>query len=126
MIEQDLVTFLTTRPALTAIQDTRVYPDRLPQSPPLPAMVFFSISDPASYTHDGETLKEERFQFDCWAKDPLTAIRQKNELRNACSGFKGMMGDTYIEAAFFENSRTLDDDETGLYRRIAEIVFHYK
>lgn len=127
MIEQGIVTFVRAHTPLTALQGTRIYPDSLPQEPTLPATVFFSISDPSSYSHDGQSSwKEQRFQFEAWAKDPLAAITLKNTLRSAFGGFKGMMGATEVYAAFVENGRTLDDDETGVYRRVLEIVFQYK
>ena len=66
------------------------------------------------------------FCGEAWAKDPLAAITLKNTLRSAFGGFKGMMGATEVYAAFVENGRTLDDDETGVYRRVLEIVFQYK
>lgn len=126
MIEEGITAYLKTYTPLVVIQGTRVWPDILPETPELPATTFISISDPSSYTHTGEAMKEQRFQFDCWAKDPLTAIRLKNTIRQAFSGFRGMMGSTEVYAAFPENSRPMDDDETGLYRRIIEVLFHYK
>lgn len=127
MIEQGIVIFVRTHAPLVALQGTRIYPDALPQEPTLPATVFFSISDPSDYSHGGQSSwKEQRFQFESWAKDPLAAITLKNALRSALGGFKGMMGATEVYAAFVENGRTLDDDETGVYRRVLEIVFQYK
>lgn len=126
MIEEGIVEYLTTYSPLVALQALRVWPDMLPQSPILPATVFLSISDPSAYSHTGETMKEQRFQFDCWATTPLEAIRLKNTIRQAFRGFKGMLGSTEVYAAFPENSRPLDDDETGLYRRIIEVLFQYK
>lgn len=127
MIEEGLIAYLTTHPLLVVMQETRVYPDRLPQAPTLPATVFFSVSDPSEYSHSGTSAwKQQRFQFDCWADNPLDAIRLKNTLRDALSGYRGMMGNTEIYAAFAENSRTFDDDETGLFRRILEINFEYR
>lgn len=127
MIEESLVYYLTHHNPLVALQADRVYPDRLPQDPTLPATVFFSISDPSDYSHSGQsTWKQQQFQFDCWATAPLAAIKLKNTLREALSGYKGMMHQTEIYAVFVENTRTLDDDETGLYRRALDIVFQYK
>ena len=127
MIEAGLVTYLSEYAPLTALIGTRLYPDRLPQSPTLPAVVYFSVSDPGSYSHDGETdWREEIFQFDCWGVTPLEAISVKNALRGALSGYKGMMGSVTVEAAFVQGGRTMDDDETGLFRRILEVVFQYK
>ncbi|MBI5964936.1 MAG: hypothetical protein HY863_15765 [Chloroflexi bacterium] len=127
MIETSIVTYLTTHAPLVAMQETRVWPDRLPQDPTVPATVFFSVSDPTDYSHSGPSAwKEQRFQFDCWANNPLEAIELKNRTRRAFSGYKGMMGTTEIYAAFVENARTMDDDETGLYRRVLEVLFQYK
>jgi hypothetical protein len=127
MIEEGIIAYLTTYNPLVAMQSTRIYPDRLPQTPTLPATVFLSISDPEEYNQSGPSeWKEQRFQFDCWADNPLDAIKLKNTLRDAVSGFKGMMGTTEVYAAFADNGRTMDDDETGLYRRILEVLFQYK
>lgn len=127
MIEQGIVTFVKNYAPLMALQGARIYPDSLPQDPTLPATVFFSISDPSDYSQDGQSSwKEQRFQFDCWAKDPMAAITLKNTLRSALGGFKGLLGATAVYAVFVENGRTMNDDETGVYRRVLEIVFQYK
>jgi hypothetical protein len=127
MIETDIINYLVTHAPLVALQGTRVYPDRLPQDPTLPATVFLSISDPSNYSHSGASAwHEQRFQFDCWGNTPTDAIRLKNTLRQALSGYKGMMGNTEIYATFAENARPLNDDETGLFRRVLEIAFQYK
>lgn len=127
MIEEGIVAFATNHGPLVAIQGTRIYPDVLPQVPTLPATVFFSIGDPSDYSQDGQSSwKEQRFQFDCWANDPWKAIELKNTIRSAFGGFKGAMGSTEVYATFVENGRALDDDESGLFRRVLEIVFQYK
>ena len=127
MIEEGIVSYLTTYAPLVALQAERVYPDRLPQDPTVPATVFLSLSDPDDYSHSGATgYKEQRFQFDCWGTDPLAAIRLKNTLKRALRGYKGMMGNTEVYATFIEGGRAFDDDETGLFRRIVEVLFQYK
>lgn len=127
MIEEGIFTYLSTYEPLVQLQADRVYPDSLPQDPTVPATVFLSLSDPEDYSHSGVTgYKEQRFQFDCWDTEPMGAIRLKNTLRQALGGFKGMMGDTEVYAAFVEGGRALDDDGTGLFRRIVEVLFLYK
>lgn len=126
IIEEGIVAYVTSHAPLVAIQGARIYPDVLPQSPTLPASVFFSISDPSDYSHTGEAMKEQRFQFDCWGRTPMEAIQLKNAYRQAFSGFKGLMGSVEIYAAFPDSARTMNDDETGLYRRVLEVLFHYK
>lgn len=126
IIEEGIIAFVTSHAPLAALQGTRIYPDVLPQDPTLPASVFFSISDPDGYSHSGETMKEQRFQFDCWGRTPIEAIQLKNAYRQAFSRFKGLMGSVEIYAAFPEGARTMNDDETGLYRRVLEVLFQYK
>lgn len=126
IIEEGIVAYVTSHAPLVAIQGARIYPDVLPQSPTLPASVFFSISDPSGYNHTGEAMKEQRFQFDCWGRTPMEAIRLKNTYRQAFSGFKGLMGSVEIYAAFPDSARTMNDDEAGLYRRVLEVLFQYK
>jgi hypothetical protein len=127
MIEEGIVAYLTTYPALVALQSTRLYPVTLPQSPTLPCMKFQRVSGPLEYTHSGQSAwAEARFQFDCWGDTPLIAKQLAQSLKSALSGFKGTLGMIDIYAAFIENDVDDFDEETGVFRQIVDVMFEYK
>ena len=61
---EDLFTFLSSNVASVA---SRIYPNKLPQSPTLPAIRYFQVSEPFEHSHDGPSgFHHPRFQLDCF------------------------------------------------------------
>lgn len=127
MLEEGIVTYLTSVTVLVALQGNRVWPNRLPQNPTLPATTFREISNVPEYSHNGPSGYENvRMQFNCWATDPLAAKQLARALKRALSGFKGMMGSSSIGGCFLANSMDDFDDPTGLSRVIVDFEFEYE
>lgn len=127
IIEQGLTVFLTTYPPLMDLQGTRLYPDNLPQSPTLPATVYQRISGVVDYSQSGQSEPQNaRFQFTCWAVDPLAAKLLARVLKTAVSGYRGLMGTVEIQEAFVENETGGQEPDTGLYREIVDVIFGFK
>lgn len=69
-IEADIRTALTGHAGLSALVGTRIYPDKLPQNPTYPAIVYQRISTPRAQAISGTVASAApRFQFSIYAKD---------------------------------------------------------
>jgi hypothetical protein len=89
--------------------------------------VYQRITTGTDYSHDGPLqLEHARFQFSCWATDPLSAMQVANALKAALSGFRGMMGDVKIEESFVENRFGNHEPDTGLYREVMDVTIGFK
>jgi hypothetical protein len=98
---------------------TRIYPNRLPQTPTFPAVRYLQITDPPEHTHSGRSsLRHPRYQFDCFDLDTEThdgylgAVSLARELLALLDGYKGPLGALTCEAGFSENARDNYDPET--------------
>lgn len=93
LIEQALYSYLSNYAGLTALVSTRIYPDVCPQEPTLPYVVFQKIHDQPGYVMGGETgISDAVFQFDAVSTSSLEAKNVAEQLRQALSGFSGVMG----------------------------------
>lgn len=127
IIEEALTAYLTIYPPLALLQGARLYPNTLPQDATMPATVYQRVSTGTDYSHDGPLeLQHARFQFSCWATDPLTAMSVVSALGAALSGYRGMMGDVKIEESFLENRFGNHEPDTGLHREVIDVTFGYK
>lgn len=109
--EEALFTYLST---LGLSCSTRVYPIRLPQGVPLPAMTYQLVSDAHDYTQTGQsTLNDPRYQINCWGSTYGDAKSLAEALIAQVSGYKGSMGSATTYAAFMEDDRDNVDPVTG-------------
>lgn len=72
-VDSDLVTRLTGHAGLAALIGTRVYPNRLPDSPTVPAVVYQKITDVADVGQASIAGKRHRYQITGWAATHLEA-----------------------------------------------------
>jgi len=111
MIE-NVIAKLKGAPDIAAIADGRVYPGRLPQNAPVPAVIVTQISGPPVYTDDGESLlTRSRVQVDAWAATYTDAKLLAREVKATLSGFFGTVGNTLFRFVLIDDER--DDDEGG-------------
>lgn len=127
MLEAGITTFILANGPLTAIISDRLYPDVLPQSPTLPALVYQVLPATLDYSHDGDShLDRVRVQFSCWATSPTSAANLRETLRLALSGFSGQMGTAKVPAVFIEDQGGGQDEATGLFRKIVDGIFWHQ
>lgn len=124
VLEEGLVSYLSTYAGLVALISTRVYPVRIPQGATLPCLTFQRISTPRILTHQtsGATgdLAHPRFQFDAWATTQKAAKAITDQVRAALNGKTGAIGAgasaVTIRAALVDNESPEYDTESELYR----------
>ncbi len=83
--------------AVTALIQDRVYPKRIPQGKPLPA-VRFDVEPKSSIQHCGgvTNVRQDRVRFTVEAADYKTAQAVATAIAAALDGFQGTIGATRI------------------------------
>lgn len=123
-IEQAIYTYLTAAP-----RSLTVYPVRLPQDPPLPAVTYTRIATPMIRTIRGGKVFNPVFQLDCWATTYAGAKGLAASVRDALDGFSGLMGGAngvQVQAVYVTSE--MDDFEAipGIYRVIVEATIWHE
>lgn len=110
-IEQGLRTYLTS-----SITDLRLYPDRLPQQPDLPAAIYQRISTTTFYTHDGDTCTDDvRIQISAFGVRRIDADELLDKIRAKLAGLSGDMGGVRVGRVFLRNQVASYEPEVDYY-----------
>lgn len=113
-LKRDLWLYLTTHPEVSALIAGRLYPERLPETPALPAATYLQVSSMPTYAHDGPTgWGRARVQLDAYAETPLEAEEVADALSAALAGWHG--ADRHY-AGFEETRADTPEPELGRYR----------
>jgi len=117
MTVEDLCTFLKADSNLNALIAQRVYPQKLPQSALLPALVFNQVHGKFGTTMENASgYAVEAFQISCIGGSYFDAKNVARKVRNAIEGFKGTMGSTMVYGVFQQSERDTYDPEVLEYR----------
>lgn len=128
-IEEAIYSKTTTHPAIVELMSTRLYPNKLPQNPTLPAATYMRVSTPRVHTHDtsGKSgLASPRFQFDFYASSYLAAKNLAEAFRDIWEGFKGHVGNVRIDSCLSQNETDFYEDVSGLYRRSIDFIIYHQ
>lgn len=127
MIEDALYSIITANADVTAIIGDRIYPDKLPQKPTLPTLVYYNVGGTPQGQHSGAaTLEFTRFQIDAYAKTSRSAKLLLDAVRQAVESYRGLVGGVRIDTiSIIEHAVGDYDDVPDDYRRTTEIgVWH--
>lgn len=126
MLDPQMVAYLKTVTPYNTLVSGRIYPDRLPDPPVLPATVYQRVSAPRDAAYDGPLgFNWSRYQFDTWALTRAEARSVARELSRAMLGFSGMMGVTHVAIPSQPQDIDMYETETGYYRVMSEyIIWH--
>ncbi len=116
---EDLVSYFTTRPALIALVDERVYPLRLPQGPTFPAVFYQQVGGLPEHSHDSEASRNPRVQFTVCAKTYAATVDVAAQVRVAVDAWYASM----IGAAFVESSIDMSDPTPAIYQVVLDVMF---
>jgi N-acyl-L-homoserine lactone synthetase len=124
MIEDGLYSYLIARPAIKAIIGNRLYPDRLPQEPTLPALVYNNVGGAPVDHHSGPAVLEStRFQIDAFAKTSRDARMLIDAVRLALESYRGSMGTHRVDTILVLEHAVGDfDDIPDDFRRMSEFM----
>jgi hypothetical protein len=124
VLEEGLLSYLSTYGGLVTLIDDRVFEFRMPQGVTLPCLTYQRISTARELTHDtsGATgdLASPRFQFDAWSETGKEAKLITDQVRAALNGKVGEIGAApnaiTIRAALVEDEVPEYYPEPKLYR----------
>lgn len=106
---------------------TRVYPERLPQQPTLPAIVFDIIDGVPQYHRDDDDLDRVRVQLGLWAETATARTTLTEEVRTATSGVRGTYGGEVFAEILWDNIQNGEyDPELNLYQRLVDLIVWHR
>lgn len=130
VIEEGLLTYLSTFAGLVSLISTRVYPDFIPQGATLPCLTYQRISTSRDHSHDtngiGTDLAHPRFQFSAWATTKSSAKAINEQVRAALNGKTGTIATgVSINNALSVDERYTYEPETQLHSYQSDfIIWH--
>ena len=125
-IETDMVTYILTLTSITDLIGGRIYYQKLPDDPTLPAIVYNRISGPRSRTHDGDSnLSKPRIQYSIWAETDTSVMALADAFENEFKSFSGTAGSSTVYATIVENRLSLIDTESKFYHIPIDLMIQY-
>ena len=123
-------TYILTRTAITDIIGTstaaRIYYQKLPKDPTLPAIVYNRITSPRRRTHDGDSnLSNPRIQYSIWAETDTSVMALADAFENEFKSFSGTAGSSTVYATIVENRLSLIDPESKFYHIPIDLMIQY-
>ena len=121
-IHQDLTNYLNSVTGLTDIVGSKIMTPDLEQGTTPPAIAFWRVTNTPLHVR---SIVQPRFQFDCWALDPLTCEQLADALRDALEGFHGSMGSRHVLSIVLNTIGPRQDPDSGHYRAILDARLFY-
>jgi hypothetical protein len=113
-LETELRAYTLADATVAGLVGTRMYPQKLPQNPTLPALVYQRIDTRREHAHDGpDQLPRPRMQIAAWASSSATAWDVVNAVRERLDGYRGAMGAIDVQSCLCVGERDQDDPDTG-------------
>jgi len=122
-IEAALVSYLRNTPGVQTLVGTRIYPQRLPQTPTYPAITYARIS---GNRHHNIDVAYHTFQFDCWATSYGGAQDVAEVLRVALQREKRFMSGIEVIQCIYQNQTDFYEDDVKLHRASVDFRIIYR
>lgn len=111
---------------ITSLAGTRVYPQKLPQNPTLPAVIYSIISDTPNADVSGMAgLFNADIQIECYAETAQAAQDLSENVRLSLQSYRGTHLSVGINGIYFITEYDAFDDEISNYRRISSYEIWY-
>jgi len=118
--EADLVALLRADPTVTTLVANRIWPARMPDNPTLPGIVYTRVSTVENPGLGARSLREARFQIDCWADRYTDTVA----VAAAVVGALDYATSASIDRILIDATRDLYDDAAMLYRRSVDVMIY--
>ncbi len=125
-ITEALRAYLLAAPAVAALVGERVFVTVAPQEAEKPLVVLRKVSGARVYSQSGDSgLAWPRVEITARAERAADAIAVATAVRQAISGYRGMMGAVNVQAVFVDSERDAFDFETRAFERVVDIfIWH--
>jgi hypothetical protein len=127
-LDESQYAYLSTYSGLTNLISTRLYPDRLPEEPTLPAVVYLRVSGRRLAVQVGPgTGPAVRMQYTVFATTRASARAIADQIIAALDGYKGIMGTGGADVTVLEIAGEMDqhDPETDEYQTMLDVILAY-
>jgi hypothetical protein len=112
--EADFRTFLLSSGTIAGLVGDRIVWSELPSGSPLPLVTLWTMSSNPEYTMAGANgLEQRRVQCDCWAMTLAEAKALDGAIAALVDGFRGTVGQTFLQGAFVVNRDEGRDPSMG-------------
>jgi hypothetical protein len=123
----EMVAWLQAQTAISNSVGTRIYPQKLPQRPTLPALTYSQVSAVRVRDLSGPAYKSRtRVSFSCWANTELAAHQLADALRQTLDDFYGTSwGNVEVGHISLDNEFDLFEEEAGtvgIYRVVQDYI----
>ena len=116
-IDAALFSHVTADAGVAAAIGTRFYPVRAPQNATYPLALYHRVSGNRTDSLSGDSgLADPRFQISAMAATYAAAASAREALRQALSGYQGLMGAFVVTASVAVNEIDLFYDDVGLHQ----------
>lgn len=126
MIIPDMVAYLQRQTAITDLVSGRIYPQKLPQNPKLPALTYHQVSAVRVRDLSGPAYKaRRRFSIHSWAATYKAAHELAEAVRQTLDPFDGFWADTEVGHIMLDNEFDLFEEEAGfvgIYRVVQDYI----
>jgi hypothetical protein len=131
--QKALYTFLISRTPVNNLIGQRVYGERLPQSPTLPAVTLSQNAEEPTYTHDRvPTLNGVEVSVEIFAADQAgtaaydLAHAVASVVYQEMHSFTGTIAGIFVDGARLLNQTDFYDGETKTHRVVMDYAFFYR
>lgn len=127
LLEEALLNYLQSRPAIQGATQGRVYAIEMPQRCAMPAITFADVSTvPVNSVDGASTLRGSRIQVECWGNGYEQAKQLARSVREALDGFVGEWSGLGVAVEFLgQRDSRWRKGKLALYRVTAEFrVWH--
>lgn len=126
-IDEALVAFFASQSGVTALIGTRLYPMVAPQNPTYPHAIYQRISSVRTGSLAGDSgLVDPRFQISAKAQSYAAARNTCIALRDAISGYQGLMGALPVSASVAESENDLYYDDIGVFQSSFDVFLTHQ
>lgn len=125
-LEGALVTLITSDAGMSALISNRLYPDRLPIDPTLPAIAYQQVTLAETSAHGGDVGYEQiGMQFRIYANTRTAALAIRDALRDTLRDYRGVVDNEKIDRIRITNAISDFDPGNDDYQVIVDTVVHH-
>ncbi len=117
---------ITGNPEIAAIIASRMYPVALPQTPTVPAVVYFFDNATSTLSYSGPSgLESATLRVDSWADNFDEAKNLAAKVKEILNGWKKNIPAGAVQGTFFKGEKDIFDEDKILYSTQQTYLIHY-
>jgi hypothetical protein len=120
MLEEAIYLKLVNDTNITGAVDKRIYPNKLPNSPTLPAIRYNKISENKIRGFSSIQVSQSRMQFTCCGSSFSDSKNVAKKIFDCLDNFSGLISDFEIKCIYLINEFDYYSDESAMYLTVAD------